>query len=82
MALSMITVEIPEDQIVRMVDKLSAAAKQAILKRLILDYDRWENLTTYGESRMRAICVERGIDWDHLTEQERIELVDTLLHEA
>ena len=31
---------------------------------------------------MRALCAERGLDWDILTEGERQQLIDELLHET
>lgn len=82
MALAMVKVEIPEQQIVEMVNQLSSAAKQEILKRLIVGYDQWEAMTDAAEVRMRRLCAERGIAWDSLSEEERLTLIDTLLHES
>ena len=62
--MSTVTVELSEDQVVRLVEKRSPAAQGAILKRLILDFDRWEAMTDYGAARIRELCAERGIDWD------------------
>lgn len=80
--MSTVTVELSEDQVVRLFEQLSPAGRLAVLKRLILDFDRWEALFDYGAARMRSLCEERGIDWDQLTEEERLQLVDTILHEA
>lgn len=82
MTMSMISVEIPEQQIVSMVEQLSASAKHEILKRLIADYDQWTNLVEAGEERMRLLCAERKLDWDLLDEDQRLQLIDTILHEA
>jgi hypothetical protein len=34
-----------------------------------------------GEAQLRRRCAERGLDWDRLSEDEREEFVDRLLHE-
>ena len=81
MAMSMVKVEVPEQQIVSMVEQLSASAKHEILKRLIADYDQWNALVDAGEEGMRALCAERGLDWDSLDEGQRLQLIDTILHE-
>ena len=77
-----ITVEIPESQLVGWVQKLSPAAKRDLLKALVPELDKWEATVEYGEERMRALCAQRGMDWDTLSEEARERLVDTLLHES
>jgi len=76
-----ITLEIPEAQIVGWVRRLSPESKRKLLTALLPDLDRWEAAMGYGDQRVREICAQRGLDWDRLTEQEREQLVDTLLHE-
>lgn len=80
--MSTVRVEIPEEQVVSMVDQLSASAKHEVLKRLIADYDQWNGMVDAAEQRMRLLCAERGLDWDYLDENQRLQLIDTLLHEA
>jgi hypothetical protein len=77
-----ITLEIPESQVVEWVQQLSPVAKQAVLKALVPRLDELEALVDYGSQRVRALCAERGLDWDALTEDERQQLIDELLHEA
>ena len=48
----MVTVEIPEQQVVSMVEQLSSAAEHEILKRLILDYDDWNAIVDAGDERI------------------------------
>jgi hypothetical protein len=76
-----ITIEIPESQLVGWVRQLSPEAKQKLLQALVPELDRWEVTVKYGEERIRALCAERGLDWDALTDEQRERLVDTLLHE-
>lgn len=70
-----------ESQIVELTRQLSPAGKQAVLRALISDLDQFEALVDYGNERIRALCRERGIDWDDLSEEERERLIDDLLHE-
>ena len=80
--MGVITLEIPEAQLVEWVRQLSPAAKQSVLKALIPRLDELDALVDRGSQRMRALCAERGLDWDELTEDERERLIDDLLHEA
>jgi hypothetical protein len=42
--------------------------------------DDFERLVDYGSQRIRDLCAEHGMDWDALSEEERHQLIDTLLH--
>jgi hypothetical protein len=77
-----VKLEIPESQVVDWAQQVSAEAKRAILRALIPRLDEFEGLVDYGNQRIRALCAERGIDWDSLSESEREHLVDDLLHET
>ena len=81
-AMTTITVEIPEQQVVSMVEQLSVSAKHEILKRLVADYDQWNTIVDTAEQRMRALCAKRGLNWDQLDEDQRLQLIDSLLHES
>ena len=36
---------------------------------------------TYAEARLRQLCASRGLDWDAMSEVERENFVDDLIHE-
>ena len=78
--MGVVTLEVPESQVVEWVEQLSPEAKQSILRALIPRLDQLEALVDYGSQRARALCAERGLDWDGMTEEERQQLVDELLH--
>jgi hypothetical protein len=80
--MSVVTLEIPESQVVDWVQRLSPEAKRAVLRTLIPRLEEFEDLVDYGDRRIRALCAERGLDWDGLSEREREQLVDDLLHET
>jgi len=80
--MGVITLEVTESQVVEWVQQLSPVAKQSVLRALIPQLDELEALVDYGGQRARYLCAERGLDWDNLTEDERQQLIDELLHEA
>jgi hypothetical protein len=80
--MTIVSIELPEDQIVKMVEQLSATAKRAVLKRLLVEDERWEAMKSYGEAQIRLICAERGLDWDVLDEAKRLQLIDEILHQS
>jgi len=77
-----ITLDIPESQVVEWVQQLSPTAKQSVLRALVPHLDELDALVDYGSQRMRTLCAQRGLDWDSLSEEERQQLIDQLLHEA
>ena len=81
MDIGAVTLEVPESQIVDSVKRVSPEARRAILRTLIPRLDELEDLVDRGNQRVRALCAERGLDWDGLSEQQRQRLVDDLVHE-
>jgi hypothetical protein len=77
-----VMLEVPEAQIVRWVRQLSPAAKRSVLKILVPRLDEVESLIDYGEQQVRELSARRGLNWDRLTEDQREQLIDTMLHEA
>jgi hypothetical protein len=76
-----VTLEVPESQVVEWVRKLPPATKRTVLLALIPTLDELDALVDYGGQQIRELCARRGIDWDRLAEEERLRLVDDLLHE-
>ncbi|GAB4543566.1 MAG: hypothetical protein Kow0063_36820 [Anaerolineae bacterium] len=77
-----ITLTVAESQIIEWIRQLSPQTKQAVLRVLIPELDKLEVLVDYGTERMRQLCAARGMDWDSLSEEERQQLIDELLHET
>jgi hypothetical protein len=77
-----VMLEVPETQIVRWVRQLSPAAKRNVLKILVPRLDEVESSVDYGEQQIRELSARRGLNWDHLSEDQREQWVDTLLHES
>lgn len=77
-----VTLELPESQLVEWVQRLSPDARYSVLKALIPHLDEFEALVDYGTQRARELCAQRGLDWNRMSEAERQQWVDRLLHEA
>ena len=70
------------DQVIELVKQLPPEGKKAILEALIADRDSWwDEMLIHGEQQLRIICVERGLNWDNMSEEEREAFVDELVHE-
>ena len=79
---SPILLPISEHQVISLARQLTPSGKRALLQNLIPEMDSLDRLVTYGEERMRAISASRGVDWDGLSEDERMRLLDELVHET
>jgi hypothetical protein len=78
----MSVLELNDEQVISIVRQLPAARKRTALLALAQDaQDRHEERMRFGEAQLRRACSERGLDWDHLSEDERENFVDDLLHE-
>lgn len=75
-----LNLDIPESQIIDWIRNLPEESKQTILRALIPHFETFEGLVDRGETRIREICAERGIKWDELSEEQRMRLVDDILH--
>ena len=76
------TSQLTTEQAVQIIKQLSPQGKRAILVALAEEHEKQrEALLEYGDQRIRNICAQRGIDWTSLTDEEREQFIDKLLHE-
>ncbi|HRJ41414.1 MAG: hypothetical protein KJZ86_13095 [Caldilineaceae bacterium] len=78
---STVLLPIPEDQIIALAQQLTPRSKRALLQRMIPEMEALDRLVGYGEQRIRAIGASMGTEWELLSEDERMQLVDQLIHE-
>lgn len=70
------------EQVISLVKQLPIEGKYAVLHAINAEREAWWKETlTQGEQQMRVLSVERGLDWDSMSEEEREAFVDDLLHE-
>jgi len=77
---STIALPVSERQVIALAKQLTPKSKQTLLQNLIPEMDALDRLVDYGDRRIRAICASRNLDWDMLAEDERMQLLDELLH--
>lgn len=77
-----LTVELTTDQIVSFVQQMPPEERQALLLTIAEQAaaNRASRIAR-AEDKLRKLCAARGLNWDTMTEDEREELVDNLIHE-
>ncbi|MBM4045860.1 MAG: hypothetical protein FJ279_12150 [Planctomycetes bacterium] len=72
-----------DEQVIEMVRQLPAEQKRAALLALAEDAEaQREARLKYAEARLRRLAVERGLNWDVMSEKDREALIDDLVHEG
>ncbi len=78
----MATLNLNIEQIIRLVKQLAIPEQHMILQAIKAEEDTWwQNRLNYGEIQMRSLSTTQGLNWDLMTEQEREEFIDNILHE-
>ena len=77
-----LTVELTTDQVVGFVQQMPAEERRALLLAIAEQAAaNQEARIDYAETQLRQLCADRGLDWDAMSEAERENLVDDLIHE-
>ncbi len=77
-----LTVELTTDQVVGFVQQMPAEERRALLLAIAEQAAvNREARIDYAETQFRQLCADRGLDWDTMTEAERENFVDDLIHE-
>jgi hypothetical protein len=78
----MATLTLTNEQAIDLFKQLPLENKEDVLLMLAREAAaaRTERMA-YAEAQMRRVCAERGLDWDQMSEQEREDFVDDLIHE-
>jgi hypothetical protein len=78
----MATLDLNIEQVILLVKQLAIPEQRMILQAIKAEQDSWwQNRLDYGELQMRSLSTTRGLNWDIMTEQEREEFIDDILHE-
>ena len=71
-----------EQHVLDIIGTLPVERRRVLLYELAKDSeDAWQRNTAYAEQQLRKLAAERGQNWDEMTDQQRQEFVDDLLHE-
>lgn len=70
------------EQVIDLVKQLPHQQQLDLFQFLLLQqWGQWESLSRYGVEKARLVAQERGFDWDLITEEEKDNLIDDILHE-
>lgn len=76
------TLKLTDEQVIELVKQLSRGQQELLLEYLLTrESPAWDGLTGYGDDRAREVAAERGRNWEAMTEKEKEEFVDELVHE-
>lgn len=75
------SLNVRENEIVQSLDQLSPQARREALKRLLPTAAYLERAIERNRPRIEALARQRGLDWNALTDDQKEQLVDELLHQ-
>ena len=77
-----LTIELTIEQIIDLIQQMPSEEKLIVLKALAKETpaEREERMK-YAESKVRQLCAQRGLDWDAMTEDERLDFINDIVHE-
>ncbi|MBA4392676.1 MAG: hypothetical protein C0407_03890 [Desulfobacca sp.] len=76
------TLNVSDDQVIELITQLPPERKRAILYNLAKEAQFLrEKRLEYGENQIRKICLERGLNWDLMSDGDREAFIDLLIHE-
>ena len=76
------TVNLTTEQIIDFIQQIPPEEKLVVLTTLAEQaHAGHTEQIKYGEAKVRKVCAARGLDWDAMTEEERIDFIDDLVHE-
>ena len=77
-----LTLELTTKQIIDLVQQMPPEEKFLVVRALTKETpaEREERMK-YAESKVRQLCAARGLDWDTMTDEERLYFIDDIVHE-
>lgn len=76
------TLKLTDEQVIELVKQLSKEQQDRLFEYLLIkESPVWEDITRYGEERAREVAAKRGRDWKTMTEEEKEDFVNELVHE-
>lgn len=78
----MASADLTTDEVIDLVRQLPPDRKRDLLRALAHDAAAGrEQRMRLAETQLRRLALERGFDWDAMTDDQRETLVDELIHE-
>lgn len=78
----MATLELSDEQVLDLVKQLPRGRQDELLRSLLSgEWSTWRQLSVEGQAGVRNAATARGLNWDAITDQERQDFVDEVVHE-
>ncbi len=79
----MVTITLTDQQVIDLIKQLAPENKKAALFALAEDaQQRRETRMMLAEEQLRRLAAESGSKWDAMSEDEREDFVDSLIHQV
>lgn len=75
------TVNLTDQQALELLKQLPAEQRAQLLEYLLADWPEWDELSVSAQEGARKAAKQRGRDWDSMSEEEKEDFVDELVHE-
>ena len=77
------SISLSNEQVVELVKQLPQEQKIEIFRFLLISqWQEWQDLSSYGTDKVKLAAKERRYDWEKMSEAEREEFIDEVLHET
>ena len=77
-----LTIKLTTEQVIDFIQQIPPEEKLVVLTTLAEQaHTEHAEQIKYGEIKIRKLCAARGLDWDAMTEEERINFIDDIVHE-
>ena len=77
------SITLSNEQVVELVKQLPQEQKIEIFRFLLISqWQEWQHLSSYGIDKVKLAAQDRGYDWEKMSEAEREEFIDEVLHET
>ena len=76
------TLNLNAEQVLSLIDQLSSDQQIQILQKLFQKQQtNWESFAEKGQIAIRAIAQTKNQDWETMTEEEKEDFINDLIHE-
>lgn len=76
------TISLTDEQVIDLVKQLSPDQQQVLLRFLLTQqWGEWVELSREGAAGARALAAKHNLSWDSMTEDERLDFIDDVVHE-
>jgi hypothetical protein len=78
----MATLKLTDEQVLDLLKQLSEEQQSAVFEYLLTrQWPTWAQLSKEAQEGARRAAAERGKDWDSMSEEERDEFINEVVHE-